>query len=248
MILTYNSTLLHKKLIAPHIYHLTCTRPDNDEWNFTAGQYMIFHVPQGDGHAVRRLYSIASPPSLKESIHFVIEIVPNGIGSLYVEALKEGEKITLQGPAGIFTHKDTTRPSIYLATGTGIAPMYSMIHDLLNDSRNTQPTALFWGLKSCEDIYLTQELTALAKQHAHFYFRSCFSRIGDMSAVAEDIVAYTELGRVTVGLEKHLARNATKPDLYDYYLCGSKHVVEALREYLEAAGVPKAQVFFEKFT
>ena len=248
MILTYQSKLLHKELIAPHIYHLICTRPDNAEWNFTAGQYMIFHVPQADGHPVRRLYSIASPPSQKESVDFVIEIVPNGIGSMYVESLKEGDMITLQGPAGMFIHKTSLRPSIYLATGTGVAPMHSMIHTLLRDTPNNQMVYLFWGLKTCEDIYLKKEFTELAQQHANFYFRTCFSRIEDMKTVAEDIVAYTELGRVTIGLEKLLASSNTKPDGYDYYLCGSQHVVEALREYLQAASVPKEQVFFEKFT
>ncbi|CAN5208498.1 hypothetical protein BH09PAT2_BH09PAT2_05150 [soil metagenome] len=248
MILTYPSTVLNKKLIAPHIYRLTCTRPDNTEWNYIAGQYMIFHVPQPTGHPVRRLYSIASPPSQKESIEFVIEIVPNGIGSMYVEALKVGEQITMQGPAGMFTHKHTDRPPVYLATGTGIAPMYSMIHTLLNDPQTKQPTYLFWGLKTCEDLYFKKELSELAAKHSEFYLRTCFSRMEDMNTVEEDIVAFTELGRVTLGLEKLLASKSTKPDGYDYYMCGSQHVVEALREYLAAAGVPKEQAFFEKFT
>ncbi len=235
-------------MIAPHIYLLTCTRPDNAEWDFIAGQYMIFHVPQPNGHPVRRLYSIASPPSQKESLEFVIEIVPDGIGSMYVESLNEGDTITLQGAAGVFTHKTSARPSVYLATGTGIAPMYSMLHTLLNDPANDQPAYLFWGLKTCEDLYLKKELTDLAKNHEKFYFRTCLSRIDDIKNVSEDIVAFTELGRVTLGLEKLFASENTKPAGYDYYLCGSKHVVEALREYLQVALVPKEQIYFEKFT
>ena len=248
MILTFQSKLIHKKLIAPHIYHLVCSLPETSEWTFTAGQYMIFHVPQKDGHPVRRLYSIASPPSQKNSIDFIIEIVPNGIGSMYVEDLHEGDILTLQGPAGMFTHKTTTRSSVYLATGTGVAPMYSMIHTLLNDTTNTHPIYLFWGLKNCEDLYLDKELTTLAKHHPLFYFRACFSRLENISQVKETVASYTELGRVTLGLEKLLKDTNTKPDEYDYYLCGSKHVVEALREYLQIAGVAKDQVFFEKFT
>ncbi len=248
MILTYQSTVLQKTEIAPHIYLLSCTRPDNAEWDFKAGQYIIFHVPQSDGHPVRRLYSIASPPSQKDSLNFVIEIVPDGIGSTYVESLKEGDSITLQGAAGVFTHKNSPRPSVYLATGTGVAPMYSMLHTMLNDPTNDQPAYLFWGLKTCEDLYLKEELTSLAKNHEKFYFRTCLSRMEDMKDVSEDIVAYTELGRVTMGLEKLLATAGTKPEGYDFYLCGSKHVVEALREYLQAAGVPKEQIYFEKFT
>ncbi|MBP7967504.1 FAD-dependent oxidoreductase [Candidatus Woesebacteria bacterium] len=248
MVLTFQSKLIHKKLIAPHVYHLVCTLPDNHEWNFTAGQYMIFHIPQKEGHPVRRLYSIASPPSQKSSIDFIIEIVPNGIGSIYVDTLNEGDSLTLQGPAGIFTHKTTTRPSIYLATGTGIAPMYSMIHTILNDETNTYPVYLFWGLKNCEDLYLDEELTALAKSYPLFYLRTCFSRLENISQVKQTIAAYTELGRVTLGFEKLLKDTNTKPDGYDYYLCGSKHVVEALREYLQIASVAKEQIFFEKFT
>ena len=248
MILTFQSKLIHKKLIAPHIYHLVCSPPDASEWNFTAGQYMIFHVPQKDGHPVRRLYSIASPPSQKNSIDFIIEIVPDGIGSMYVESLQEGDILTLQGPAGIFTHKTTARSSVYLATGTGVAPMYSMIHTLLNDTTNSHPIYLFWGLKNCDDLYLDEELTTLAQKHSQFYFRTCFSRLEEISQVKKSIAAYTELGRVTLGLEKLIISTKTTLVEYDYYLCGSKHVVEALREYLQGAGVPKEQIYFEKFT
>lgn len=248
MILTYQSKLIKKTIIAPHIYHLQCSLPENPDWSYKAGQYMIFHVPQTDGHPVRRLYSIASPPSQKSSIDFIIEMVPNGIGSKYVESLKENDMITLQGPAGIFTHRATNRPSIYLATGTGIAPMYSMIHDFLNNQENPQPLYLFWGLKTCEDLYIDNDLTALAKSHPQFYLRTCFSRLEDLSQVKGSVRGYTELGRVTVGLERLLSTKNTPAAQYDYYLCGSKHVVEALREYLQAAAVPKEQVFFEKFT
>ena len=249
MIITYQATLLHKELVAPHIYFLKFTYPADASWDFKSGQYMIFHVPQGDGHPVRRLYSIASSSLQKDTLDFVIEMVPNGIGSAYIEAMKVGDIATLQGAAGLFTYKPSGRKPVFFATGTGIAPIYSMIYEMLNSPQTSnEAPILFWGMKTCQDLYLVPELTKLAKEHDIFYFRTCLSREEDASTIREDVKEYALLGRVTHGVEELTVKEKTTLNDYDYYLCGSKHVVESLREYLAEKGVPKDQVHFEKFT
>jgi ferredoxin-NADP reductase len=243
MLITYQATLLSRRSLTDDVYHVSFSWPTDGTWTFQAGQYMIFHIPQSDGHPARRLYSIASPPSQKGSLDFVIELIPDGIGSTYIHTLPIGQQTTIQGPAGVFTFKSPPeRTPIFLATGTGIAPNYSIIHELLT-SGYTQPVYLYWGLKTNHDLYLHTELDALAKQYPNFTHKVCLSREAELESVS----CFMK-GHINDGYEAMLEEKKAQRGNFDYYLCGSKHVVESLRTYLTEKGVPASQVFFEKFT
>jgi len=245
MLITYTATVIKKEEIAPHIYLIQLNYPENEHWSFQAGQYMIFHLPSKEnGHPARRLYSIASSPLQKNGLDFIIEIVPGGLGSTFIEKIHEGEKFTVQGPAGIFTRQESPRDMVLLATGTGIAPMYSMIQEmLLAGNDNPQPNIhLFWGLKHKADIYLKKELDTLADAYSHFQYSICLSREKDSPNTR------CLLGRVTLGLQRLIESKKDSESQFDYYLCGSPHVVEALKEDLLKKQVPKNQIFFEKFS
>lgn len=267
MLITYTAKLLSKRELCKNIYYFSFSYPDDPNWTYKAGQYMIFHIPQKATHAARRLYSMASPTYQKSSLDFVIEMVPNGIASTYLSNLDIGGTVTLQGPAGIFVMKESPRPIIFLATGTGIAPIRSIIESLLNKPTSSdivqQETQLldrlkhlssqkrlylFWGLKYCKDIYFLEEFKKLMNQHQHLYFKFCLSRQEKINDVPMDFQKDTVLGRVTKGLEDLLIDRDLNNKDFDYYLCGGDKVVQALREYLAERGIPKEQVMFEKFT
>lgn len=248
MLITYQATLLEKKELAPHISYFRFSRPTDPTWDYKAGQYMIFHVPQDATHAARRLYSIASPPSKKDSLEFIIEYVENGIASNYLAAHDVNTEITFQGPAGMFFYNESERSPVFLATGTGIAPMYPIIHDLL-EKNSSKKIYLFWGLKLHSDLYYFDKFKELTVQYPQFQFKVCFSREENMiSLITQEDLQHCMGGRVNAGFENLLKTINSSPEAFDYYLCGSKHVVEALREYLETNKVPKEQVYFEKFT
>lgn len=250
MLITYQAHLLEKKQISSDVYFFRFAYPPNEGWDFKAGQYMIMHIPQADGQPARRLYSIASAPHETNSLDFVIQIVPGGVAGPFLTALNEGDEITMQGPAGLFTFKDSPKDVVYLATGTGIAPMYSIIKHQLEVVKNPHNFYLFFGLKTCEDIYLFDELHQLAQTHTNLHLKLCLSR-QDVATnpVPEKYTQYSLIGRVTHGVEKLWEE---QPDLRstetDYYVCGSKEVVESLRAYLEEKGIRKEDVHFEKFT
>jgi len=244
MLITCTAILKSKKEIAPNVLLLQFSYPNDEQWSFQAGQYMIFHLPiEEKGHPARRLYSIASPPSQKDSLDFIIEIVPGGLGSAFIQKMNEGDSLTMQGPAGIFILKPSERDIVMLATGTGIAPLYSMIQEISNSKIQNPNINLFWGLKYGNDIYLKQELDKLADDHPNFQYSICLSReekkINDARCLK---------GRITNGLESTIENCKLKIENFDYYLCGSPHVIESLRTDLESKGVPKSQVYFEKFT
>lgn len=261
MLITYQATLLEKKQLAPEITLFKFSYPDMADWNFKAGQYMIFHIPQDTEHTARRLYSIASPPAHTDSLDFVIEHVPNGIGSTFLLNMALGQTLNLQGPAGVFTFKENARNKIFLATGTGIAPMRSMIHTILDPGHpdsimSTAQLYLFWGMKNCSDMYYLDEFKLLAERNLNFSPQLCFSRETTIESVLEEARKYASLGRVTNGFEALITKlNAGKqeplPDLlnsFDYYICGSNPVVETLKTYLAEKGILKENIVFEKFT
>lgn len=268
MLITYQAKLLKKAKLTENVYLFSFNRPADPRWDFKAGQYMIFHIPQPDNHPVRRLYSIASTPQHKESLDFVIEYVPNGLGTAYLSKMNVGDETTFQGPAGIFLVKESPRDKIFLATGTGIAPIKSIIDSMLIFPQQKETVAnpeslllnklqhlgsqkrlyLFWGMKNCEDMYFMNDFKNLTDNFTHFYFRFCLSRETDIFGKLGENAKHVALGRVTTGLEDLLSTYEYKIANFDYYLCGGNVVVEALRQYLYDKKVPKEQVIFEKFT
>jgi NAD(P)H-flavin reductase len=146
--LTHDVRRIHLRLRAPQ----TIT--------FKPGQFISFEIlhPR-TGRLVTRPYSIASSPSRPEVITLLFNRVPDGPGSTYLFGLKEGEETRFKGPAGHFyLREDTGRGLLFVATGTGIAPIRSMI--LANAERpGPRAATLYWGLRSQRDLYLQEELT-----------------------------------------------------------------------------------------
>ncbi len=250
MLITYESTLLHKKLLSGHVTQFSFSHPIQLDWNFLAGQYMIFHIPQSTGLPARRLYSIASPPTQKTTLDFIIEIVPGGVAGQFLSHLEIGQPLTLQGPAGLFTFKDSPAAAIFIATGTGIAPMYSMIHDQLAVRANTQPLHLLWGMKTNQDIYLFEELQNLSRLYPNFTFQCCLSRDDITSSTFPDKYASNAFsGRVTLALEQLLIQRPVFANpTTDYYLCGGKLVIDGLKQYFTQTAIPPQNIHLEKFT
>jgi NAD(P)H-flavin reductase len=151
--LTHDVRQLDLRLIAPK----TIT--------FKPGQFVSFEVfhPQ-TGHVVTRPYSIASQPSRSDVITLLFNLVPGGPGSTYLFNLKEGDKTHFKGPAGNFyLRDDPNRELLFIGTGTGIAPIRSMLlaNAKLPDAR---PATLFWGLRSQRDLYYQEELAELTRR------------------------------------------------------------------------------------
>lgn len=247
MINTYQTYLSQKEEIAPHIYSLYFSIENNQELTFTAGQYVILFVPQPDGQPARRLFSIVTPTTEKKQFQLIAEIIPGGVASEYFKKIHPGEKVMFQGPAGLFHLKDTDKDQIFLATGTGIAPVYCMLHELLNIQHKQSKAILFWGLRKHEDLYLLNELKQLANNNPNFQFHICLSRHDSLENIPEEDRAIFTLGRVTKGLEEKKVHTLYAMQHAIVYLCGNRDMVESMRHDCYARGVPKESVVFEKF-
>ena len=131
---------------------------------FKAGQFISFEMPHpATGRLVTRAYSIASSPNRPGLVTLLFNRVSGGPGSTMLYGLKEGDATHFKGPAGHFTLRDDPgRDLLFVATGTGIAPIWSMLQANAERS-DPRPATLFWGLRSQRDLYYQEDLIALAR-------------------------------------------------------------------------------------
>jgi len=264
MLNTYKTILSKKTQLTSdvYLYHFNLIEPK--EIAFYAGQYLIIKIPT-DKNPISRLYSIASSATEKNSFKLIIQIIPGGLASSYLSNLKVKDEIIFQGPAGMFGLKENDRSKIFLVTGTGIAPVRSMLISNIKNQISkmqfkNQKYHLFWGLKTYKDAYLLDELKELTttvipapddtrrQAPARIHLKICLSREQNLDMIPEIDKKFFELGRVDSCFEKQL-NNLTIKQLnnFDFYLCGGRQIVESLRQFLVAKNVPKENIYFEKF-
>lgn len=193
---------------------------------FKAGQFVSLEVPKaGSPRPLTRPYSIASPPSQRDRILLVLNFVAGGPGSTYLFNLREGDQTQFKGPAGTFYLRDTPdRDLLLVATGTGIAPVRSMILQQL-ERRPDQAMTLFWGLRSQWDLYYQEELSELMQKHP------AFSAVTTLSRPEKGWTG--RMGRVTTLVDERIASVKNLA----VYLCGNSGMIHDVTALLNARGL-----------
>jgi len=247
MLILYQTQFTKKINLAGNVYLFEFSLIEPKEISFLAGQYLILLVPS-KGETISRLYSIASPPWQKNSFELVVELVDLGVGSTYLKNLKIGDKVLFKGPAGMFTLKESSKNKVFFATGTGIAPIRSMIMESQNSPSDLEFKSqkfLFWGLRKKEDVYFFEDFKKIKEEDKNFEFKICLSKETSLSKVESD---FFSLGHVDYVFEKELYPKI-KETIFDFefYLCGGRGVVESLRQFLLQKNIPQSAIFFEKF-
>ena len=245
--LSIYKTILSKKSklnSSTYLYHFDLFEPK--EIIFKPGQYIILKVPLEKGY-IFRLYSISSSNTEKNSFELIVETVLGGLGSGYLSSLKEGVEVNFQGPAGMFELKKNERDKIFMVTGTGIAPILSMIKSELLISNFQFSMKLFWGLKNYKDVYLLNELKSYKLKVASFDFKICLSREQNLDMIPEEDKKYFFLGHIDSCFEKLFTNHYSLITVNEFYLCGGRNIVESLKQFLLSKNVPKESIIFEKF-
>ena len=225
--LTHDIVMLRCQAVEPKFIHLE------------PGAWMLFHAPPScicpDG--VKRSFSIASDTRNKQVIEFIIRRTPKGICTKWIfEQLQVGNEITLEGPHGDFRLQNTTKDAIFIAGGSGLSAIRSILLEIKNKKIPKKAT-LFFGAVSRRDLYLLDELQALAKDLPGFSF------IPALSAPDPDDNWQGETGLITDVVAKHLQNAQDK----EAYLCGSPGMLDACMKVLADKGMPESAIFFDKF-
>lgn len=208
------------------VYEFTFTFLDTMPMEFQAGQYGTVIIDS----TTRRQYSFCSDPKHADSVSMVIDTKPMGPGSKYFLSKKVGDAIQMLAPLGRFVVVPSERKKVMIATGTGIAPIRSMILENVA----TTPMTLYWGLRHETDVYWNNEFTELAKHYPTFVYHLVLSQ-------PTGKVAW-ETGHVTDMLKSGLVSHDA-----DYYLCGNTHMITEVQKYLLDHAVPEEQIKTEQF-
>lgn len=212
---------------------------DPAEITFKAGQYVqLFSAPYGKvKESVFRAYSIASIPSDHQKIELIIRLVPQGICTTYVHtALKAGDQVRFNGPYGEFYLRGQKSELVLIAGGSGLAPIRSIILDVLEKGLDMKMT-LFFGAVTRKDLYYVEYFTELASQHANFRFIPALSR----PAPADDWQGETGL------ITEVVARHVPDAENREVYMCGSPGMINACLNVLKTKGFSDDCIFYDKF-
>ncbi len=230
--------VVHKKTLTHDIIELRIRLKEPSEVSFTAGQYMQIESKEYKGReSVMRAYSLSSVPSEKDHVEFLIRKVPNGICTTWVfDFLKEGQDINLSGPYGEFGLRDTDAPILFIAGGSGMAPIWSMLRDM-KEKGNKRQALYFFGAQTQRDLFFLDEMAQIEKAMPNFRF------IPALSNEPEDSDWKGERGLITNVVAKHVP-DASK---HEAYLCGSPGMIDACVKVLKAGGMPEEKVYYDKF-
>jgi len=210
--------------------------PANDAFVYRAGQYVEFILRDG----ARRSYSMANAPSHGPGAELHIRHMPGGrFTDLVFGSMKEKDILRIEGPMGsFFLREESSKPMVFLASGTGFAPLKALLEHMQHCGITRQVT-LYWGGRRPADLYMDDWLQAQCGAMPHVHYVPVVS-----DALPEDAWQ----GRTGF---VHQAVLEDFPDLsgYQVYACGAPVVVDsAKRDFCAQANLPTEEFFADAFT
>lgn len=198
---------------------------------FRAGQYLQIELEDGS----RRNYSMANPPHESDSVQLHVRHVPGGKFSEGVlRGLEKGQKLRVELPFGEFSLQDeSTKPAILLATGTGFAPVKSIVEDAIK-RKLERPLHVYWGARRQEDLYLFE---LAQKWHAS-------GKLTFVPVLSEPHDDWT--GRRGFVHETVLEDFSSLAG-YQVYACGNPSMTTAAHETFVKTGLPDDDFFSDAF-
>jgi len=209
------------------------------DFNFYPGQYVMLEVPYPPtGEVLKRAYSIASPPTKKNTLELTIKRVPNGRASAFLtQEVKVGDRFKIKGPYGKFIWlPEMSKNIVLIGAGSGIVPLMCMLRYIRDAGLYDVFATLLYSNTHYDEIIYREELEDLDKHHnikvVHTLTRE----------VPESWKGYT--GRINEDMIKREVEDLSE-NLY--YLCGPPAFVDDMSAILESLGVDKDRIKKEKY-
>jgi CDP-4-dehydro-6-deoxyglucose reductase len=218
--------------LAHDVVRLYLKLPEQQRLQFLAGQYLEFLL--ADGRA--RAFSIANAPHDDALIELHLRHVPGGRFTDHVfSQMKAKAILRIRAPLGTFVlREDSPRPMLFVAGGTGFAPIKGMIEHAFHVGID-RPLHLYWGVRGERDIYLPDQPRQWAAEHPGFRFTAVLSEPDEGWQGRRGLV--------------HAALLEDYPDLsgFDVYVAGPPVMIEAARAGSTAAGLPLERLYSDAF-
>ena len=241
----FNATVVGRENVTPEILILR-VMPDSGVPDFCPGQYMALGVCECDteggscedgrchyepefraGKLVKRAYSMASSPSNRDYLEFLIGVIPAGSFTTRIAKLDKGARMfAAPKVVGDLTLRDVPGQAnlILFATGSGVAPFVSMLRDE-STWRSGRRISLAHGVRYAEDLSYRHEMESLARRNSDFQYIPVVSRERDsvlQKGHVQDLI-----------LRERISPN---PGQDHVFLCGNPEMVDDMQALLENLG------------
>lgn len=211
--------------------------PAAESFNFEAGQYVDIMLPG----ARRRSFSIASPPHDSPLLELHVRRVAGGeLTERLFSQDSRSALLKIEGPLGQFVYRPSAAlggaeaPMLLVGGGTGLAPLYSIIRQLIEKGPNRE-MRLYWGVRAERDLYAHAALEDLARRAPSLRY---------VPVLSEASSAWT--GR-RGWVHEAVLSDIDALDRCDVYASGPPEMIAAVRREFALRGVPATRIFFDSF-
>ena len=169
---TLPSRIARRVQLAADVMQLVLRVPAVESMEFLAGQYLDVLLEGG----LRRSYSVANAPQAGSQFELHIRHVPGGVfsGALF-NGLREGALLKIEGPLGRFIYQSGSEPVIFIAGGTGFAPIKAMLAQALAED-SPRALHLYWGARDAADVYEEALVREWASRNARLTVHTVLSQ------------------------------------------------------------------------
>lgn len=221
-----------RERLADDVMRLVLRPARGERLRHLAGQYLDVLLAGGK----RRAFSIANAPEDDDGgLELHVRHVPGGGFTDWVFGdLREGAVLRIEGPLGTFVpREDSERPMLFVAGGTGFAPIKAIIEHFIHLG-TTRPMTLYWGVRTPADLYLGDLPRTWAERHGGFSFIPIYSEHGPA-------------GSRGGWVHQAVLSDHPDPSGHDVYMSGPPPMIEAGRRAFLAAGLPEGQLHYDSF-
>ncbi|WP_269932604.1 2Fe-2S iron-sulfur cluster-binding protein [Aminobacter sp. HY435] len=213
------------------VVHLTLALPGAEDLVYRPGQYL--NVLLGDGN--KRSFSMASVQNGRTVDLHIRRVRDGHFTGGQLMRLSPGDRVDVELPHGLFCcRKEDFRPLVMVATGTGLAPIKSILESLMDDP-DCPPVSLYWGMRTEEDLYLHDEILSWTDRLCDFQYVPVLSRPGSSWTGRQGYV-----------------QDAALEDLGDFsehaiYMCGSPSMISSAKKLFIENGANPGFIYSDAF-
>lgn len=228
--------------VAPNVMIVSLKLPANQRLQFLPGQYIDILLKDGQ----RRSFSLANAPYNDELLELHVRNYPGGAFTEHVFThMKIKDMLRFTGPLGSFFLRESSEENasiIFLASGTGFAPIKSILEHIFNNPNNPfhrKQMTLYWGVRIKEDLYLTDLINEWQQRHPNFSF---------IPVLSEPLPSDNWQGRT--GFVHHaVMHDHANLERHQIYACGSPIVIRAAyHDFTNQSHLPKNAFLSDAFT
>ena len=224
-----------KEQLSHDVIALHLQLPASERLQFLAGQYVEFILKDGK----RRAFSIANAPHDNDFLQLHIRVIPNGVFSEYVaNELQEKAILRLEAPFGnFFLRENSDKPAIFVAGGTGFAPVKGIIEHMLHNNIK-RDIILYRGARQLQDLYMHD----LCEKWAELMPNVSYIPVLSEPAASDNWQGRTGLVHQAV-LDHHKDLSG-----YQAYVCGAPGMCEVAHQTFVQQGLLADEFFSDAFT